>query len=125
MRITCDHGMGCRCGGIGCGCRGGCTFSDHYTWPSMRELLLQSENLLRKGVDFGVLFVNLFCQSFKLRGLSRFCFMRGGAFRKSHPKRERAYCAENAGYLHGNEILPSGHLSDKRVRRTEPLFFNA
>ena len=35
----------------------------------MRELLLQFENLLRKRVDLGVLFVNLFYQSFKLRGL--------------------------------------------------------
>ena len=35
----------------------------------MRELLLQFENLLRKCVDLGVLFVNLLYQSFKLRGL--------------------------------------------------------
>ena len=55
--------------GSGSGCWGGCSFSDHYTWPSMRELLLQFENLLRKRVDLGVLFVNLLCQSFKLRGL--------------------------------------------------------
>ena len=48
---------------------GGCSFTDHYAWPSMRELLLQFENLLRKCVDLGVLFVNLLCQSFKLRGL--------------------------------------------------------
>ena len=47
----------------------GCSFTDHYAWPSMRELLLQFENLLRKCVDLGVLFVNLLCQSFKLRGL--------------------------------------------------------
>jgi len=35
----------------------------------MRELLLQFENLLRKRVYLGVLFLNLLCQSFKLRGL--------------------------------------------------------
>ena len=34
----------------------------------MREFLLEFENLLRKRVDLDVLFVNLFCQSFKLRG---------------------------------------------------------
>jgi len=38
----------------------------------MRELLLQSENLLRKRVDLGVLFLNLFCQSFKLRDSADF-----------------------------------------------------
>ena len=38
----------------------------------MQELLLQFKNLLRKRVDLGVLFINLFCESFKLRGLSRF-----------------------------------------------------
>ena len=89
----------------------------------MRELLLQFENLLRKRVDFGVLVVNLFCQSFKLRGLTRFSFLRGGALGRNSPKHERAYCAENASYLHRSEILPPGHLSDKRVRRTKPLFF--
>ena len=48
---------------------GGCSLTDHYAWSSMRELFLEFENLLRKRVDLGVLFVNLFCQSFKLRGL--------------------------------------------------------
>jgi len=69
MRIAFDGGMQCGYAGSGSGCWGGCSFSDHYAWPSMRELLLQSENLLRKRVDLGVLFLNLFCQSFKLRGL--------------------------------------------------------
>lgn len=86
----------------------------------MRELLLQSENLLRERVDFSVLFVNLFSERFKLGGLSRFW---RGALRGSSPKRERAYCADNASYLHRSEILPPAHLSDKRVRRAEPLFF--
>lgn len=89
----------------------------------MRELLLQFENLLRKRVDFGVLFVNLFRQRFKLRGVSRFRTMRSWALRKSHAKRERAHHAENAGYLHRRQILPPAHLSDKRVRRIQRLFF--
>jgi hypothetical protein len=59
------------------------------------QLLLQFENLLRKRVDLGVLFVNLFCQSFKLRGLRRFSFVRTGLSAEAGPKRERAYCAEN------------------------------
>jgi hypothetical protein len=85
----------------------------------MRELLLQFENLLGKRVDFGVLFIDLFCQSFKLRGLTRFSFVRRGALRRSNPKRETAYCAEYASYLHRSEILPSAHLSDKRVHLLE------
>src|SRR4029453_10722882 len=115
--------MRCRCGRSGSACWRGCSFSDHYTWPSMRELLLQFENLLRKRVDFGVLFINFFCQRFKLRGLSRFSLVRCGVLRKSSPKRQSAYCAENAGHLHRREILPPAHLSDKRVRRIERLFF--
>jgi hypothetical protein len=86
-------------------------------------LLLQLENLLRKRVDFGVLFVNLFCQGFKLRGLSRFSFARGGAFRRRNPKRGKAYHTKDAGSLHRSEILPSAHLSDKRVRHIDSLFF--
>jgi hypothetical protein len=50
---------------------------------------------MRKRDEFGVLFVDLFCQSFNLRGLTRFCLMWGGAFRESNAKRKRAYCAEN------------------------------
>ena len=69
VRIAFDGGMRCRYSGSGSGCCGGCSFSDHHAWPSMRELLLQFENLLRKCVDLGVLFVNLLCQSFKLRRL--------------------------------------------------------
>src|SRR5262249_30415705 len=111
-----------RCSGSGSGCRGGCSFSDHYTWPRMRELLLQFENLLRKGVDFGVLFVKLSCQSFKLRGLSRLSFVRGGALRRNRPKHERAYCAENASYLHRGEILPWGDLSDKQFAALNRCF---
>ena len=53
----------------------------------MRELLLQFENLLRKRVDLGVLFVNLLCQSFKLRGL-RSIFLR--AARDSPQKQSKA-----------------------------------
>lgn len=109
------------CSGSGSCCCGGCSFSDHYTWPSMRELLLQFENLLRKRVDLRVLFVNLLCQSFKLRGLGRFSLVRHGTLRRSSPKCESTYCAENTDYSHLSEILPPGHLSDKRVR-PEPLF---
>jgi len=89
----------------------------------MRQLLLQLENLLRKRVDFGVLFVNLFCQSFKLRGLIRFSLVRYGAFRRRNPERKKAYRAENASCLHRSEILPPAQLSDKRVRHIDPLFF--
>ena len=81
MRVACDGGMRWRCCGSGSGCWGGRGFSDHYAWPRMRELLLQFENLLRKRVDFGVLFVNLFYENFKLRGLSRFSFVRHRALR--------------------------------------------
>ena len=66
----------------------------------MRELLLQFENLLRKRIEFGVLFVNLFCQRFELRGFSRFFLMRRGGFRERYAKRERAHRAQNAGCLH-------------------------
>ena len=91
----------------------------------MRELLLQFENLLRQRVDFGVLFINLFRQSLKLRGFTRFCSVRGRTPRVSNPKRETAYCAENAGYFHSSEILPPAHLSDKRVRLLESLTVDA
>src|SRR5207249_1301667 len=51
-----------------------------------------------------------------------FSFVRHGTLRRSTPKRERADCAENTDYFHLSEILPPGHLSDKRVRHSEPLF---
>jgi len=63
----------------------------------MRELLLQFENLLRKRVDFGVLFVNLFRQNLKLGGVIGFCLVRGGALCESSPERKEAYYAEHAG----------------------------
>jgi hypothetical protein len=88
-------------------------------------LLLQFENLLRKRVYFGVLFINLFCERFKLRGVSRPSLVRDGVLRKRNPKRERAYCAKNADYLHRDEILPLAHLSDKQVRQVEKLFLEA
>ena len=70
VRVAFDGGMRCRYASSGSCCwSGGGSFTDHYAWLSMRELLLQFENLLRKCVDLGVLFVNLLCQSFKLRGL--------------------------------------------------------
>ena len=68
VHVAFDGGMRRRGSRSGSGCWSGCRFSDHYPWLGMRELLLQFENLLRKRVDPGVLFVNLFCQSFQLRG---------------------------------------------------------
>ena len=86
----------------------------------MRELLLQFEDFLRKRVDFGVLFVNLFRQRFKLGDLSRCCRIRRGGLRRSDPKRKTAYRPEN-GTLHHSEILPPSDLSDKWLRHVEPL----
>ena len=66
---------------------------------NMRDLLLQLENFLRKRVDFGVLFVNLFCQRFKLGGLSRFCRIRRWGLRRSSVKRERAIAEKIASFI--------------------------
>src|SRR5436853_7823662 len=96
--------------GLGCGdswrtgeCRRRRTFSDHYSRANMRELLLKFEDFLRKRVDFGVLFLNLFCQRFELDGLSRFCRIRRGGLRRTGPKRKRDYHPENEN-LHPSEI---------------------
>src|SRR5262245_58010168 len=89
----------------------------------MRKLLLQLENLLRQRVDFGVLFVDLFCQSLKLRGVRRFSFVRCRALRGCNRKHETADRAENADSSHVTEILTPADLSDKRVRDIEPVFF--
>src|SRR4026209_2779146 len=97
MHIAFNGGMRCRRGGSRSIWCGRCSFPNYHAWSSTRELLLQFENLLRKRVDFGVLFVNLFCQNRKLCGVTGFCLVRGGALCKSSAERKQAYCAEHAG----------------------------
>jgi hypothetical protein len=60
VHVAFDGGMRRRYAGSGSGCWGGVQLLRLLPWPSMRELLLQFENLLRKCVDLGVLFFNLF-----------------------------------------------------------------
>ena len=69
----------------------------------MRELLLELEDFLRERVDFGVLLVNLFCQRFKLGGLSRFWRIGRGGLRRSGAKDKRAYRPKN-GKPHRSKI---------------------
>jgi len=59
-RVHLSPGFSCRCS-----CRRR-TFSDHYARTHVRDLLFQLEDLLRKRVNLGVLFVYFFRQRFKL-----------------------------------------------------------
>lgn len=99
------------------------TFSYHYAGAKVRDLLFQLEDLLRKRVNLGVLFVYLFCQRFKLSGIIRFARLRRGRFSgrsAKQPEKERR--AKNHCELHRGKTLPSADLSGKH-HQIEIQFF--
>src|SRR5439155_11139581 len=83
----------------------------------MLNLLLQLEDFLRKRINFDVLFVDLFCQSFELGGVSCFSGLWRRRLSRRSPKPKNQCPAENSCELHRAETLPLAELSGKAVRK--------
>ena len=91
------------------------TFSDHYSRTRVCDLLFQLEDLLRKRVNLGVLFVYLFRQRFKLSVIICFARLRRGRLSRSNANQPEKECrAKNQSELHRRKTLPSADLSGKR-----------
>lgn len=84
------------------------TFSDHYSWPDVRDLLLQLQDFLGKRVDLRILFVDFFRQRFNLRAVSCFHGLRGRRLSKSDAKRRNQCHTKNSRELHRVEDLATG-----------------
>jgi len=69
----------------------------------MRNLLLQLEDFLRESVDLRVLFIDFFCQRFKLRQFERFGGFRRrrlGWSRRKQGETRKERCKESNSQLH-------------------------
>ena len=73
--------------GAAAGSGRGCAFPNHYSRAHIGNLLLQFQNLLRKHIDLGVLFVDLLRQLFQLRCRRR--IFRGASKRLGNGGRRR------------------------------------
>jgi len=121
VRVTCRCRMRRRHRWSGCIRGRWRSLSDHYAWPDVRDLLLQLQDFLGKRINFGVLFVDFFCQRFDLSGISWFCRLRRGRLRKRSAKRRNQDRTKNTCELHRVEKLATGIFVWQGLRRVEPL----